>query len=487
MKLKQNFIYQFSYQILAIIVPLITTPYVSRVLHPEGIGDYAYTFTVVYYFFIACMLGFDTHGQRLVAQALGDRERRSRAFSEVATLQAGVTLLGSVVYILYTVLSAERLRLITAVQFFYLASAAINVIWLFEGVEEFRSVALRNIAVQIVSCVLIFTLVKEETDLWKYTAIMAGSAFAGNLLFLATAGRHVDYRLPRFRNTIAHLKPALLLFVPQIGITVFMQMDKLMLGWWSTSRQLGYYQNAEKVVSIPVALILTVGTVIMPRIITLRAEKRMEEVRKYNSFAFDLLMVIGIGCTFGLTGIAHVFTPWYFGEEFRESADILSILSAQVAFMTWENVLQKQYLVPFEKDAVVIRAMTFAAGINVVLNTLLIPGYGSVGAIIGSLVAHLFICCYEGVILRRELPIRRYLGVTLALGAAGAVMCAAVRMLSRCLTAVNPFFQLVILIAAGGLLYLAMAAAILRWMHSDVMGSLGETVKRIKGRIGVKK
>ena len=117
----------------------------------------------------------------------------------------------------------------------------------------------------------------------------------------------------------------------------------------------------------------------------------------------------------------------------------------------------------------------------------LIPGYGSVGAIIGSLVAHLFICCYEGVILRRELPIRRYLGVTLALGAAGAVMCAAVRMLSGCLTAVNPFFQLVILIAAGGLLYLAMAAAILRWMHSDVMGSLGETVKRIKGRIGVKK
>ena len=118
MKLKQNFIYQFSYQILAIIVPLITTPYVSRVLHPEGIGDYAYTFTVVYYFFIAWMLGFDTHGQRLVAQALGDRERRSRAFSEVATLQAGVTLLGSVIYILYTILAAERRRLITAVQFF---------------------------------------------------------------------------------------------------------------------------------------------------------------------------------------------------------------------------------------------------------------------------------------------------------------------------------------------------------------------------------
>ncbi len=469
MTLKKNLVFQFAQRTVAILLPLVTAPYVSRVLLAEGVGDYSYTYTVAFYFYIVSYLGFDTHGQRLVAQAKGDREKRSRAFSEIATLQVSLILVTSIIYGIYVASLDDRIRLISALQYFYIASASIDVLWLFEGVEEFKTIALRNIAVQVSSCVLIFLLVKRQSDLWIYTAIMAGSAFAGNLLYFIPLRKYVDYRLPKFRDMIAHLKPALILFVPQISMTIFMKMDKLMLGWWSTSRQLGYYQNAETTVNIPMLAIIAVGTVLMPRIIALRAENRIDEIKKFNKTAFDLLMTIAVGCTFGLTAVAHVFTPWFFGEDFRESAGIVAFLSAQVAFFTWENVMQKQYLIPFEKDKVVIRALSVGACINTLLNALLIPRFGSSGAIAGSLVSHLFICCYEGIYLRNELPIRRYLLVALSLSAAGAGMCAAVRLAGPLIPAGSPFVTLVIMIFSGAVIYLAGAYMVLRLFRSDAL------------------
>ena len=480
MALKKNLAFQFAQQAVALLLPLVTAPYVSRVLLAEGVGDYSYTYTVAFYFYIVSYLGFDTHGQRLVAQAKGDRERRSKVFSEIATLQVSLILVTSVIYGIYVSSLDERIRLVSALQYFYIASASIDVLWLFEGMEEFKTIALRNIAVQVTSCVLIFLLVKRQSDLWIYTAIMAGSVFAGNLLYFIPARKYVDYRLPKFRDMISHLKPALILFVPQISMTVFMKMDKLMLGWWSTSRQLGYYQNAETTVNMPMLAIITVGTVLMPRIIAMRTDRKIAEIKKFNQTSFDLLMTIAVGCTFGLTAVTHVFTPWFFGEDFRESANIVAFLSAQIAFFTWENVMQKQYLIPFEKDAVVIRALSVGAVINTVLNALLIPKYGSSGAIAGSLVSHLVICCYEGIFLRKELPVRRYLLVTLLLSVVGAGMCAAVRLAGSRMPAASPFAALVVMVFSGVVIYLAGAYAVLRLFRSDALAFLLHELKSKK-------
>ena len=481
MALKKNLVFQFAQQAVAILLPLVTAPYVSRVLLAEGVGEYSYAYTVAFYFYIVSYLGFDTHGQRLVAQARDNREARSRIFSEIVTLQVSLLLVTGVVYGVYVLSLDQPARLIPALQFFYIASASIDVLWLFEGLEDFKTIALRNIAVQVASCVLIFLLVRRQSDLWIYTAIMAGSVFAGNLLYFIPARKYVDYHFPKFREMIAHLKPSLILFVPQISMTIFMKMDKLMLGWWSTSRQLGYYQNAETTVNIPMLAIIAVGTVLMPRIIALRADRKIGEIKRFNQVSFDLLMTLAVGCTFGLTAVAPVFTPWYFGEDFRESAGIVSILSAQIMFFTFENVMQKQYLIPFERDGVVIRALSAGAVANTVLNALLIPRFGSSGAISGSLVSHLLVCCWEGIYLRKELPIRRYLLFTLALLAAGAGMCAAVRAIGSLLPAGSPFLALVIMILSGVVIYLAGAYLVLRLFRSDTPSFLLGELK-IKSR-----
>ena len=476
MKLKKNFLYQFGYQILAIILPLITSPYISRVLGAEAIGDYTYTYTVSYYFYIACMLGFDTYGQRRIASALDNKEDRDKAFSETVTLQVLITALGCFIYIIYCFLLHGTIRLLSFIQLFYLASAFTNIIWVFEGVEEFRSVALRNTIVKVVSTILIFTLVRQRSNLWVYTLIIAGSSFVGNLILIIDAKKYVTFRFPNMKSCIPQLKPIVLLFAPQIGITVFMQMDKLMLGWWSTSRQLGYYQNAEKIINVPVALILTVGTVMMPRIINLKANEEYESIKKYNSISMEGLMLIGVACTAGLAAIAPAFTPWFFGDDFVDGSSILSLLSFQVAFMAWENVLQKQYLVPFGRDKEVIKAMSFAALINIVLNTLLIPFLDANGAIIGSLVSHLFICIYEGRILWKNLDIKKYMINVLWFGFAGILMFAIIRAVAGLNIIQNTTILVLTEIVTGAVSYLIMVLAIIMLRKSDLF----EYIKRMK-------
>lgn len=480
--IKKNFLYQFAYQVVNLLLPLITAPYVSRALGAESIGTYTYASTVSYYFWVVAMLGFETHGQRRIAGFQTDREKRSKLFFEIYTLQIIITVIVSLAYFGYALTLTGLDRQLGIIQIVYMASSCVNVVWLFEGVEEFKSVSIRNIVVKIVSTILIFLLVKSKDDLWLYALIIAGSTFGGCIILLVEAHKYVEFTKIKFSNLKLHVWPIIRVFLPQIGITIFMQMDKLMLGWWSTPRQLGYYQNGERIVNIPVTLILTIGNVIMPRIAKLRAEGDTTQIKRYNKLSMEALLLFGVACTTGLIAISKDFTPWFFGEDFRNSADVVSLLSVQIVFMAWENVLQKQYLTPMERDKVVIFCMSMAAAINLVLNSILIPRYAAIGAIIASLISHLFICVWESIILCKEQPITFFIKVLVEYSILGIIMCVIVMLIGSAIVDQNLTVKVIVEITTGVVVYIALALAMLKHKKSELLTTAISSVKNIKGR-----
>lgn len=244
---KKNFIYNSAYQILAILVPLVTTPYVSRVLGADGVGRYSYAYTVAYYFFMFAMLGVNNYGNRSIAQTRDDREKMSYTFSSIYAFQLMTTAAMVILYCGYSFFLSKD-RTISLIMLMYVASAGLDVNWLFFGIEEFRITTIRNTVIKLATVMAVFLFVKTKNDVYIYTAIYAASMLISHLILWTLVHRIVDFKRVGLKDIIPHIKPNLVLFVPVIAISLYKFMDKLMLGHMTNKAEVGYYEDRKSVV-----------------------------------------------------------------------------------------------------------------------------------------------------------------------------------------------------------------------------------------------
>ena len=239
----KNFLYNATYQLLLIILPLITTPYISRVLGSGGMGTYTYTYTIANYFMLAAMLGVKNYGNRSTAAVRDSRQLLSRTFWEIYGLQFLCSAVVLAFYLIYILAFVRENRLIALIQGIYVLSGLLDISWLFFGVEQFRITVTRNIVIRLINLACIFLLVKDRGDLWIYTLIMTlGIALSQGYLWLYIR-RIVDWYRPKLRDLRRHVLPELILFVPIIAVSLYTMMDKVMLGAMSTMNQVGFYEG----------------------------------------------------------------------------------------------------------------------------------------------------------------------------------------------------------------------------------------------------
>src|SRR5699024_5021580 len=246
-KLKTNFLYNSFYQVLLIITPLISAPYISRVLGPANTGIYSYTYSIVQYFVLLTMLGLKNYGNRTVAYNRNDKAQLSKTFWEIYSLQLITSFVMILFYLSFVFLIADEYQVIFSIQSFYLLAALLDISWFFFGVEEFKIPTIRSSLVRIIALILIFVLVKERSDLALYCFIMALGMFIGNVTFWPFLPRFVDFYRPQIKAVFRHLKPNLMLFVPVLAVSVYNLLDIVMLGSFSTMTETGFFQNAEKI------------------------------------------------------------------------------------------------------------------------------------------------------------------------------------------------------------------------------------------------
>ena len=418
---KKNFIYNILYQLLILFLPLITTPYLARVLGPEKTGIYSYAHSKAYYFVLFAMLGLNNYGNREIARNRDSLYDRSRTFWSIYSLQIVTSLITLSLYTIY----CAFLRLDDSVSWIlllYVLSACIDINWFFWGLEEFKITVTKNTIVKLSSVFAILLFVKSKDDLAVYTLIMVLSNLISQLLLWPYLKNRIVWYKPSKKEVLAHLKPNIILFIPIIAISLYKVMDKIMLGALATYTEVGYYEYSEKIISIPIACVSALGTVMLPRMSNMVAGNRTAQ--EFSIICKSIIIGAGLAISmgFGLMGIAKVFVPLFYGVGYDKCVFLFYILMPSCAFLAVANVLRTQYLIPRRRDRDYIISVILGATVNLIINALLIPYLQSVGAAIGTLAAEATVCFYQIIILRKELPVGVYIKELLSLLLIGTIM-----------------------------------------------------------------
>lgn len=454
--IKKNFLYSSIYQVLLIILPLVTSPYVSRVLGPDGLGSFSYTQSIAKYFVLFAMLGVANYGNRRCAYVRNNREDLSRIFWEIYAMQLSVSVLCVISYIALSLSFEGENRVLLLLNGLYVLSAVFDISWLFFSLEQFKLTVTRNILVKIISVISIFAFVQTRDDCWKYALIIAGSFIVNQIVLWPFLGRYVNIVIPSVKSVVKHFKPNVILFLPVLAMSVYRVMDKVMLGALSTMTQTGFYENADKIVNLPAGIITAFGSVMLPRMSHLASknEETMIQDMVYKSILFVVFMASAL--CFGISGIAEAFTPWFFGNEYRPCVQLISYLSLSLLFTSWGNVVRTQYIIPHKLDSQYTVSIVIGAVVNLFLNGLFIPVWGAWGAVIGTLGAEATSCIGQTFVVRKELPIGKYIAHSSPFLVFGVVMKLVVQTIGKSIN--GPEFLVILLqTSIGACVYLLMS------------------------------
>ena len=455
MSVKKNFIYNFCYQILIMILPLITTPYISRVIGPEGVGIQSYTYSIANYFVLFAMLGINNHGNRSIAMIRDDKEKLNRTFSSIYSMQFIMSTIMILLYSLYIMFIAKENKIIFLIQAIYIISALLDINWFFFGIEQFKLTVIRNAIIKLFSVLSIFIFVKNSSDLYLYSLILSLGTLIGQFVLWKYLKRYISFVKVSKKEILKQVKPILTLFIPVIAISIYKIMDKIMLGSMNSMIQVGYYENSEKIINIPLGVITALGTVMLPKMSNLYATGNEEQGNKYIGLSLEFVMFISFGAMFGLIGVSPVFIPIFLGEKFIDCVNIVSIMAVTILFLAWANVIRTQYLIPKKKDKIYIVSTIIGAVVNLLINFLLIREYGAIGAGVGTIFAEASVCIYQSIMIKKELNISLYLRKVLLYIVPGAIMCIVIRILGNELG--QSILTGIIQIVVGGTLYIVLS------------------------------
>ena len=322
----KNYLYNLAYQILILILPLITTPYLSRVLGAKGTGIYSYTYTIVNYFVLFGSLGVALYGQREIAYAQQKKHKRKKIFIELVLFRFITIAIATLVYYICFMKTGEY-SVYYRILLFELIAGAFDISWFFQGLEEFKKTVTRNILVRTISVALIFILVKKETDLVTYMYIYSLADFIGNLTLWIYLPKYFRGVKVKNINLMHQIRPIILLFIPQITSKLYNMLDTTMLGRIVADKsEAGYYEQSQKVIRLMLTVVTSLGTVMIPRMANMFANGEKKEINYYMKRSFCFTFMLSFPMMFGIISISKAFTPIFFGPGYEKTAILMSII-----------------------------------------------------------------------------------------------------------------------------------------------------------------
>jgi O-antigen/teichoic acid export membrane protein len=384
--------------------PIITIPFLTRVIGPTGLGINIFTESIVSWFILFAMLGIRTYGSKEIAKMNNNRDERSKFFCELVFFQFISFLLMIILYyIIFSSLNTNY-KLFYLVKGLIIFSTAFDITWLYSGLENFKQITFRNLFVKILNIVLIITLLKTSNDLLLMMIINLFTTFLGFIIMWFSIKKYVDFIKVKVKGVLSHWKAIFQFFVPQLSMGIYSSLDQTMIGIFSPNvADVGFYGQAQKFVKMFMFVNTSLSTVMMPRIVSLRAEDKEDLAKKYIISSFNMSLYLGIGMMIGLSSIAMFFVPWFMGNDFYDVGPLMIIISPIILFISLTTVLGSQYLIPFEKIKFYSKSVTIGCIINVVLNFILIPFFGAIGASIASVCAEMSVFLIQFKLSRNDI------------------------------------------------------------------------------------
>ncbi len=381
MKVLKNYSYNLSYQLLAIILPIITTPYVTRIFTSSDLGSYGYYNSIVAYFLLAATLGISTYATKEIsAQTVA----RSKVFWEIYTIQGITSALALVLYLVVCLTIPGMKNPIAYILSISLVSRGLDISWLFQGIEDFKKITIRNMTVRIIGVCSIFLFIKNESDLYLYVFLIVFYELLGQISMWLPARELIQKPVISLSESRRHLLPVFTLFLPQIAISLYTTLDRTLLGFFASTRDVGLYEQALKLVSILLTIVTSLGTVMLPRVSQLLAQKEHKAVIKLYEFSFLLYNMIIFPVIAGMLIVNDNFVQFFLGSEFQDAKYAIMIMVWRMFFIGWSNIMGFQILITHNKNKEYMVSTTIPAFFSIACNLVLIPYLGYIGAAITS-------------------------------------------------------------------------------------------------------
>lgn len=402
----RNYIYNMVYQVLILILPLVTTPYLSRVLGAEGIGIYSYTYAIVTYFILFGSLGVALYGQREIAYAQENPEKRKQIFIEIVIFRIITILISTIVYY-FLFVNGKEYQIYYQILILELIAAAFDISWFFQGIEEFKKTVTRNVLVRICSVSLVFILVKNKEDLAKFTLIYSLADLIGNLSLWIYLPKYFKGIKVEGINIKRHIPHILLLFIPQIANQIYNILDTTMIGWLiSDKSETGFYEQGHKVIRLLLTIVNSLGVVMIPRMANAFANNDKKQINAYMKMSFNFTFFLSFPIMLGIISISKEFVPIFFGKGYDKVNYIIYVLSPMVLLMGLANVLGTQYLLPTKRQKEYTTSVTIGVIVNFILNYIFIILYQSIGAAIATVLSQLVVDALQYRHVKNEISVK---------------------------------------------------------------------------------
>lgn len=449
MKVLRNYAYNLSYQLLVIILPIITTPYVTRVFSSNDLGTYGYFNSIVTYFILLATLGVANYGTKEISSHRNDIRKN---FWGIYTLQFGATCLSILLYIILCFAFSFMQNPVAYILGLSLLSKGMDISWLFQGLEDFRKITVRNITVKLVGVVSIFLFVKSPGDLYLYVSLLTVFELLGQLSMWFPAREFIGKPHLDLYYAKQHLKPVILLFLPQIAISLYVTLDRTMLGALASTTDVGIYDQALKLVNILLTLVTSLGSVMLPRVSNLLSKGNNEAVNRMHQISFLIYNLVIFPIIAGMLIINNDFVKFFLGNDFQEARYAIAIMIFRMFFIGWTNIMGIQILIPHNKNKEFLTSTTVPAIVSVGLNLLLLPKFGYIGAAIVSVLTEVFVWGIQLYFTRKYLKDVPIYKSTVKIFLASILMYFALSFLKTLLTFI-PIINVVVYTIFGAILY----------------------------------
>ena len=404
--IKKNYIYNLLYQILILITPFITTPYLSRVLQADGIGTVSYAESIVSYFTLFAAMGIATYGQREISYVQNSKYERSIVFWNAKIFEFITSFIALIIYFIFSCF--QQNKMIYIILSFNILAVFSDITWFFQGLEEFGKIVSRNVFFKIINILYIFVFIKSKDDLLLYVFGIAFFLFISNMSLWGYLPKYICRIGKENIKPFKDMKVILSLFIPTIAVQIYTVLDKTMIGAITKSSfENGYYEQALKLSRMILTIVTALGTVMIPRIGYHFGKGEKEKVKDFMYRGYRFVWFLGIPLCFGLLGTASNFVPWFYGPGYGKVEILLKTLSFLILAIGINNVTGMQYLIPTKRQNVFTLTVLIGAVLNCLLNLLLIARYQSIGAAIASVAAEMTIAFVQLWIVRKELSLRK--------------------------------------------------------------------------------
>lgn len=379
---KKNTVYSIIKSCAAVVFPLITFPYISRVLHTNNVGKINFANSIISYFSLIASLGVTTYAIRECAKVRNDKQKLSEVASQIISINICTTfisyaLLAGVMLFSSKIMGYRDLIVILGTNILF---TTLGADWLNTAMEDFRYITIRTVIFQVMALILMFLFVKDPEDYVKYAIITVISTSGGNLINIFYRGRYCQTRFTVNMHVKKHLPPILKLFAMLLSQQIFCNSDTTMLGFMHGNYEVGLYGTAVKVYNVVNSLMASITWVVMPKLSRAFAEEDYEAANKILEYALNFIVTLGAPCVVAMNLMASDIIVIIGGQEYLEATQSLKILAITLGISLIWGFFMNIILLPAGKDGICLRACAAGAIFNIAVNYFLIPRFSLNGA-----------------------------------------------------------------------------------------------------------